>query len=137
MGSDVVFLVIKLSKLGREELTHITNRADTVPGRFRFKRFEQDTPIYQVDKYSTSCRYLRHSGVLAHPEDRAGEAGYPAGDFRKIYGQRTAPRTKRAFSVRSISYGLKNFTLSPMQTFGILIFLTEFAATSCVTTSKR
>jgi hypothetical protein len=85
MGSDVVFLVIKLCKLGRKEVAHIEHRLDTVSWRLGFKRFEEHPTIFQVDKCSMSCRYLRHSGVPAHPEDRSGESGYPAVDLRELH----------------------------------------------------
>jgi len=44
------------------------------------------------------------------------------------------PVSKRALSVRSISFGGIDFTPRAMQEFGILIFLHELATTSCVTT---
>jgi hypothetical protein len=50
--------------------------------------------------------------------------------FQSATPQPVAPRTNRARSRRSISYGLMHFTPTPMQALGILILLTDGAGTS-------
>ena len=56
------------------------------------------------------------------------------GTFIGLRAHEASPRTKRARSRRSISYGVMHFVPRPMQASGILILRVDADGTSCVTT---
>lgn len=126
-------------------LLSATVRADHDPPR-TFKPTASAAAMLELPPLPHVHGVLRHgldfrfviSGRNDCVADQKAEWCTTAGEMRLPWKRsvRHAERssTKRARSTRSISYGLMHLTPTPMHALGILIFLIDGAATSCVTT---